>query len=155
MWSSFSERGRRLVFFAQEEAARLGQNVIDIEHIVLGFTDDPESPASRMLANTLGIPLVRIRKEIEKRASRGHDNLGKDMVLSDVAKSVVEDAHRLRTGHKDCSFVGTEHMLLALVQKGEGLGAEVLRELGATPEATLAAFLEAQGLEEPKPEPVL
>src|SRR4051794_35234007 len=116
MWQRFTERARRGVFFGQEEAARLGGNYVGTEHMVLGLVRESDSVAARIL-DRLEIELPRIRAEIERQVTRGHGNLGQDMQLTPRAKRVIdlayEEARQLQN-----NYIGTEHLLLALIREG-------------------------------------
>src|SRR4051812_47847027 len=129
MWQRFTERARRVVFFAQEEAARLGENYVGTEHLLLGLVRESDSVAARIL-DRLGVPLGRIRADIERQVTRGHGNLGQDMQLTPRAKRVIdlayEEARRLNN-----NYIGTEHLLLGLIYEGDGLAARVLVKQGA------------------------
>src|SRR5256885_9859372 len=129
MWQRFTERARRVVFFAQEEAARLGENYVGTEHVLLGLVRENDSVAARIL-DRLGVPLGRIRSDIEKQVTRGHSNLGQDMQLTPRAKRVIdlsyEEARQLNN-----NYIGTEHLLLGLIRDGDGLAGRVLVKLGA------------------------
>jgi hypothetical protein len=133
-WQRFTERARRIVFFAQEEAARLGENYVGSEHLLLGLVRENDSVAARIL-DRLGVPLGRIRSDIERQVTRGHGNLGQDMQLTPRAKRVIDlaydEARQLRN-----NYVGTEHLLLGLIREGDGLAARVLLKLGADLERT-------------------
>src|SRR5438309_6789691 len=125
MWQRFTERARRVVFFAQEEAARLGENYVGTEHLLLGLVRENDSVAARIL-DRLGVPLGRIRSDIERRVTRGHGNLGQAGTraaggqLTPRAKRVIdlasEEARQLNNNH-----IGTEHLLLGLLREGDGL----------------------------------
>jgi ATP-dependent Clp protease ATP-binding subunit ClpC len=129
MWQRFTERARRVVFFAQEEAGRLGENYVSTEHLLLGMTREPDSVACRIL-DRMGISLGRIRSEILRQVTRGDGRLGQDMQLTPRAKKVIDmaydEARRLSN-----NYIGTEHLLLGLIREGEGLGGRVLAMLGA------------------------
>src|SRR5947207_7313758 len=129
MWQRFTERARRIIFFAQEEAARMGENDVGPEHILLGLVCENDSVAARILEH-LGVPLGRIRSEVERQVTRGHGNLGQDMQLMPRAKRVIdlayEEARRLNN-----NYIGTEHLLLGLIREGDGLAARVLVKQGA------------------------
>src|SRR5438445_10684064 len=134
MWQRFPERARRVVFFAQEEAARLGENYVGTEHLLLGLVRESDSVAARIL-DRLGVPLGRIRSDIEKQVTRGHGTLGQDMQLTPRARRVInlaDDEARQLNYH----YVGTEHLLLGLIREGDGLAARVLVKLGANLERT-------------------
>src|SRR5438876_4493095 len=100
MWQRFTERARRVVFFAQEEAARLGENYVGTEHILLGLVRENDSVAARIL-DGLNIPLGRIRSDIERQVTRGHGNLGQDMQLTPRAKRVIDLAYEEARQLKD------------------------------------------------------
>jgi RNA polymerase sigma factor (sigma-70 family) len=134
-WSGFTVRARRLVFFAQEEAARLGENHVGSEHLLLGLLQVPDSAGARILVERLGISLESTRAEIEPRLTRGEGNRGQDMQLTPRVGQIIdfswEEAQLL--GH---DYISTEHLLLGLIREKEGLGGQVLRSLGADLERT-------------------
>src|SRR5262245_49941723 len=134
MWQRFTERARRVVFFAQEEAARLGENYVGTEHLLLGLVRESDSVAARIL-DRLGVPLGRIRADIERQTTRGHGNLGRDMQLTPRAKRVIDLAYE-EARQLNNNFIGTEHLLLGLIHEGDGLAARVLIKLGANLERT-------------------
>src|SRR5207245_1270523 len=92
MWQRFTERARRVVFFAQEEAVRLGENSVGTEHLLLGLVREDDSVAARIL-DRLGVPLGRIRSDIERQVTRGHGNVGQDMQLTPRGKRVIDLAY--------------------------------------------------------------
>src|SRR5881275_92189 len=134
MWQRFTERARRVVFFAQEEAARLGENYVGTEHILLGLVRENDSVAARILAR-LSVPLGDIRADIEKQVTRGHGNLGQDMQLTPRAKRVIDLAYE-EARQLNNNYIGTEHLLLGLIRGGDGLAARVLVKQGADLERT-------------------
>src|SRR6184192_2230127 len=134
MWQRFTERARRVVFFAQEEAARLGENYVGTEHLLLGLVRESDSVAARIL-DRLGVPLGRIRAEIERQVTRGHGNLGQDMQLTPRAKRVIDLAYE-EARQLNNNYIGTEHLLLGLIREGDGLAARVLVKQGADLERT-------------------
>jgi len=134
MWQRFTERARRVVFFAQEEAARLGENYVGTEHLLLGLVRESDSVAARIL-DKLNIPLGRIRADIERQVTRGHGNLGQDMQLTPRAKRVIDLAYE-EARQLNNNYIGTEHLLLGLIREGDGLAARVLIKLGADLERT-------------------
>src|SRR5579871_2592550 len=89
MWQRFTERARRVVFFAQEEAGRLGESYVSTEHLLLGLTRENDSLAARIL-DSMGVSLGRIRSEIERQVTRGDGRLGQDMQLTPRAKRVID-----------------------------------------------------------------
>src|SRR5262245_61532238 len=134
MWQRFTERARRVVFFAQEEAARLGENYVGTEHLLLGLVRESDSVAARIL-DRLGAPLGRIRADIERQVTRGHGSLGQDMQLTPRAKRVIDLAYE-EARQLNNNYIGTEHLLLGLIREGDGLAARVLVKQGADLERT-------------------
>ncbi len=128
MWQRFSERARRVVFFAQEEAGRLGENYVSTEHVLLGLVRENDSVAARIL-DAMGVSLGRIRSEIERQVTRGDGRLGQDMQLTPRAKRVIDLAYD-EARQLSNNYIGTEHLLLGLVREGEGLAGRVLIKLG-------------------------
>src|SRR5437588_4317766 len=134
MWQRFTERARRVVFFAQEEAGRLGENYVSTEHLLLGLVRDEKCVSSRIL-DQMGVSLGRIRIEIERQVQRGDGRLGQDMQLTPRGKRVIDlayDEARQLTNN----YIGTEHLLLGLIREGEGLAGRVLAKLGVELERT-------------------
>src|SRR2546427_2197269 len=129
MWQRFTERARRVVFFAQEEAGRLGENYVSTEHLLLGLVRENDSVAARIL-DRLGVSLGRIRSEIERQVTRGDGRLGQDMQLTPRAKRVIDLAYD-EARQLNNNYIGTEHLLLGLIREGEGLAGRVLAKLGA------------------------
>src|ERR1700738_5342984 len=129
MWQRFTERTRRVVFFAQEEAGRLGENYVSTEHLLLGLVRENDSVAARIL-DRMGVSLGRIRSEIERQVTRGDGRLGQDMQLTPRAKRVIDLAYD-EARQLNNNYIGTEHLLLGLIREGDGLGARVLVKQGA------------------------
>lgn len=142
MWQRFTERARRVVFFAQEEAAQLGENYVGTEHLLLGLVRESDSVAAKIL-DFMGIPLGRIRSDIERQVTRGHGNLGQDMQLTPRAKRIIDLAYE-EARQLNNNYIGTEHMLLGMVREGDGLAARVLVKLGADLERTRGVVVEWQ-----------
>src|SRR5438270_81598 len=138
MWQRFTERARRVVFFAQEEAARFGENYVGTEHMLLGLVREEDSVAGRILIERLGISLSSIRSTTEKQVTRGPGCEGQEMQLTPRAKRTVDEAYGEALRLKN-NYIGTEHLLLGLIVEEEGLGGRVLRELGASLEGARAA----------------
>ncbi len=129
MYSRFTARAQRVMVLAQEEARRLGHNNVGTEHILLGLTAEGEGVAAKAL-QTMGINLDKVRAEVENVIGRGEGGPVSQMQFTPRAKRVVElafeEARMLNT-----PFLGTEHLLLGLIREGEGVAAQVLRNLGA------------------------
>src|ERR1700733_8484888 len=134
MWQRFTERARRVVFFAQEEAGRLGENYVSTEHLLLGLVRENDSVAARIL-DRIGVSLGRIRSEIERQVTRGDGRLGQDMQLTPRAKRVIDLAYD-EARQLSNNYIGTEHLLLGLIREGEGLAGRVLAKLGVELERT-------------------
>src|ERR1051325_699906 len=134
MWQRFTERARRVVFFAQEEAGRLGENYVSTEHLLLGLVRENDSVAARIL-DRIGVSLGRIRSEIERQVARGDGRLGQDMQLTPRAKRVIDLSYdEARNFNND--YIGTEHLLLGLIRESEGLAGRILDKLGIRLEPT-------------------
>jgi ATP-dependent Clp protease ATP-binding subunit ClpC len=142
MWQRFTERARRVVFFAQEEAGRLGENYVSTEHLLLGLVRENDSVAARIL-DRLGVSLGRIRSEIERQVTRGDGRLGQDMQLTPRAKRVIDLAYD-EARQLNNNYIGTEHLLLGLIREGEGLAGRVLAKLGVDLERTRREVLALQ-----------
>jgi ATP-dependent Clp protease ATP-binding subunit ClpC len=134
MWQRFTERARRVVFFAQEEAGRLGENYVSTEHLLLGLVRENDSVAARIL-DRMGVSLGRIRSEIERQVTRGDGRLGQDMQLTPRAKRVIDLAYD-EARQLNNNYIGTEHLLLGLIREGEGLAGRVLAKLSVELERT-------------------
>ena len=129
MFERFTERARKVVYLAQQEAARLGHNVVGTEHLLLGLVSEGESVAAKAL-ESMGISLEQIRQEVERIIGAGETNPFGEIPFTPRAKRVLELAvdEGRQLGH---NYVGTEHILLGLIREGEGVAAQVLKNLGA------------------------
>ena len=131
-FDKFTERARKVLALAQEEARRFNHNYIGTEHILLGLVREEEGMAARVLSN-LGIGLNKVRAAVEFIIGRGEESAQGDVGLTPRAKRVIElavDEARF-LGHQ---YIGTEHILLGLLREGEGVAAGVLESLGVTVE---------------------
>jgi ATP-dependent Clp protease ATP-binding subunit ClpC len=142
MWQRFTERARKVVFYAQEEAGRLGENYVSTEHLLLGLVRENDSVAARIL-DRIGVSLGRIRSEIERQVSRGDGRLGQDMQLTPRAKRVIDLAYD-EARQLNNNYIGTEHLLLGLIREGEGLAGRVLSKLGVDLERTRREVMHLQ-----------
>ncbi|MDD5313023.1 MAG: ATP-dependent Clp protease ATP-binding subunit [Dehalococcoidia bacterium] len=134
-FEKFSERARRALTRAQEEAQHFGHNYIDTEHILLGLIAEEDSVASQVLAN-LGVSVSKVRSAVEFIVGRGgRPNTG-EVGLTPRAKKVIELAvdEARRLNH---SYIGTEHLLLGLLREREGSAAGVLESFGVTLERVI------------------
>src|SRR5207244_2716842 len=142
MWQRFTERARRIVFFAQEEAGRWGENYVGTEHLLLGMLREPDAVSGRILVG-LGFDLDHIREVCESQLNPGDGNLGKDMQLTPRAKMVIDLAYD-EARQLDNNYIGTEHLLLGLIREGEGLAGQVLAQVGVELEPVREALKELQ-----------
>ena len=142
MWQRFTERARRVIFFAQEEAGRLGENFVTTEHLLLGLVRENDSVAARILER-MGVSLNRIRAEVERQVTRGDGRLGQDMQLTPRAKRVIDLAYD-EARQLNNNYIGTEHLLLGLIREGEGLAARILAKLGVDIERTRREVMSLQ-----------
>jgi len=129
MFERFTDRARRVVVLAQEEARLLNHNYIGTEHILLGLLQEHEGAAARAL-ESLGISLDVVRVEVEAIIGAGQTAPSGHVPFTPRAKKVLELSLReaLKLNH---NYIGTEHILLGLVREGEGVAAQVLVKLGA------------------------
>ncbi|MBK7124861.1 MAG: ATP-dependent Clp protease ATP-binding subunit [Dehalococcoidia bacterium] len=135
-FDKFTERARRVLTLAQEEAHRFNHNYIGTEHILLGLVREGDGVAAKVLAN-LGVELNKVRSAVEFIIGRGDRTVLGEIGLTPRAKKVIElavdEARRLTH-----SYIGTEHLLLGLVREGEGIAAGVLESLGVNLERVRA-----------------
>ncbi len=129
-FDKFTERARKVLNLAQEEAHRFNHNYIGTEHILLGLVREGEGVAARVLGN-LGVELHKVRSAVEFIIGRGEKMVLGDIGLTPHAKKVVELAidEAQRLNHH---YIGTEHILLGLVREGEGIAAGVLESMGVS-----------------------
>src|SRR5437764_366732 len=129
MFERFTDRARRVVVLAQEEARMLNHNYIGTEHILLGLIHEGEGVAAKAL-ESLGISLEAVRQQVEEIIGQGQAAPTGHMPFTPRAKKVLELSLReaLQLGH---NYIGTEHILLGLIREGEGVAAQVLQKLGA------------------------
>ena len=130
MFERFTERARRVLTLAQEEAHRFNHHYIGTEHILLGLVAEAEGVGARVLQN-LGVQLSQVRQQVEFLIGRGESVTMGELRLTPRAKRVLrlatDEARRLRH-----HYIGTEHLLLGLVGEGEGIAARVLESLGVS-----------------------
>jgi ATP-dependent Clp protease ATP-binding subunit ClpC len=124
----FTERARKVLTLAQEEAQRFNHNYIGTEHLLLGLVREGDGVAAKVLSN-LGVDLTKVRSAVEFIIGRGDRPTSGEIGLTPRAKKVIELAvdEARRLGHH---YIGTEHLLLGLIREGEGIAAGVLESLG-------------------------
>jgi ATP-dependent Clp protease ATP-binding subunit ClpC len=129
LFERFTDRARRVVVLAQEEARLLNHNYIGTEHILLGLIHEGEGVAAKAL-ESLGISLEAVRNQVEEIIGQGGSSPSGHIPFTPRAKKVLELSLReaLQLGH---NYIGTEHILLGLIREGEGVAAQVLVKLGA------------------------
>ncbi len=145
MFERFTERARRVIILAQEEAKRLNHSAVGTEHILLGIIREGEGVASKVL-ESLNISPERVRAEIESAIGRGERAPYEEVAFTPRAKKVLELAldEARRLGH---NYIGTEHLLLGLIREGEGVAARVLEAMGADLERVRAQVVYLLGEE--------
>jgi ATP-dependent Clp protease ATP-binding subunit ClpC len=129
VFERFTDRARRVVVLAQEEARMLNHDYIGTEHILLGLVRERDGVAARAL-DSLNIKLGAVRREVEDVIGQGQAAPRGHIPFTPRAKKVLELSLReaLQLGH---NYIGTEHILLGLIREGEGVAAQVLQKLGA------------------------
>jgi len=129
MFEKFTDKARRVVVLAQEEAKLLNHNYIGTEHILLGLIHEGEGVAAKAL-ESLNISLEQVREQVQEIIGQGQQAPSGHIPFTPRAKKVLELSLReaLQLGH---SYIGTEHLLLGLIREGEGVAAQVLTKLGA------------------------
>src|SRR5690625_4953751 len=130
MFERFTDRARRVVVLAQEEARMLNHNYIGTEHILLGLIHEGDGVAAKAL-ESLNISLEAVRAQVQEIIGEGQQAPTGHIPFTPRAKKVLELSLReaLQLGH---NYIGTEHILLGLIREGEGIAAQVLTKLGAT-----------------------
>ena len=128
MWQRFTERARKVVFYAQQEAQKTGEGYVSTEHLLLGITSESDCSAARVL-DKLGVNLRKLRSEIEQELPSGEGTKSQEMTLTPRAKHVMDlaydEAQKLTN-----NYIGTEHLLLGLIREESGLSGRVLKNLG-------------------------
>jgi len=129
MFERFTDRARRVVVLAQEEARMLNHNYVGTEHILLGLIHEGDGVAAKAL-ESLGISLEAVRAQVEEIIGQGQQIPSGHIPFTPRAKKVMELSLReaLQLGH---DYIGTEHILLGLIREGDGVAAQVLIRLGA------------------------
>ncbi len=140
MFERFTEKARRVVIYAQEEARMLNQNYIGTEHLLLGLIREQDGIAAKAL-ESLNISLEDVHQQVEELIGRGTYVPNGHIPFTPRAKKVLELSLReaLQLGH---NYIGTEHVLLGLIREGEGVAAQVLLNLGADLEKVRSAVIQ-------------
>jgi ATP-dependent Clp protease ATP-binding subunit ClpC len=129
LFERFTDRAKRVMVLAQEEARMLNHNYIGTEHMLLGLIHEGDGVAAKAL-ETLNISLEAVRRQVEEAIGQGQAAPTGHIPFTPRAKKVVELSLResLQLHH---DYIGTEHILLGLIREGDGVAAEILRKLGA------------------------
>ncbi len=130
MWEKFTERAKRVIFFAQEEAGKLGENNVLSEHLLLGLLREKNSIATITLED-LKIDPEQLRETVKGQTPPGNGKIGQDMQLSPRSKKVIDRAYE-EARFLDNNYIGTEHLLLGLIREKEGTAGKVLTTSGAS-----------------------
>ena len=151
-FEKFSERARRVLSYAQEEAQRFEDNYIGTEHVLLGLVRETEGVAARVLIN-LGVELDKIKSAVEFIIERQEKGSSKEIGLTPTSKKVIELAvdEARRLGHH---YIGTEHLLIGLMREGDGVAAGVLESLGINLDKLREETNRVLVQRTPKPKPV-
>jgi len=128
MWVRFTERARRMVFFAQEEADSLGENHVATEHLLLGLLREDDHLAARVLKRMRIYPRT-VHDELLRRVKPGTGKADTNKQLASDAKGVIELSYD-EAGRLSNNYIGTEHLLLGMIREAAGLAGCVLRDLG-------------------------
>jgi ATP-dependent Clp protease ATP-binding subunit ClpC len=149
MFERYTDRARRVVVLAQEEARRLNHNYIGTEHILLGLIDEGEGIAARAL-ESLGISLDAVRQQVEEIIGQGQHAPSGHFPFTQRAKKVLELSLReaVQLGH---NYIGTEHILLGLIREGHGVAALVLVKLGADLNRVRQQVVQLISAQQPQP----
>ncbi len=147
-FEKFTERARKVLSLAQEEAQRFNHNYIGTEHLLLGLVREGDGVAAKVLAN-LGVELQKVRSAVEFIIGRGDRIVLGEIGLTPRSKKVIELAvdEARRLNHH---YIGTEHLLLGLVREGEGIAAGVLESLGINLEKVRIETIRILGLPVPE-----
>jgi ATP-dependent Clp protease ATP-binding subunit ClpC len=158
MFERFTERARRVVVLAQEESRLLGHNYIGTEHLLLGLLAEQEGVAARAL-ESLNVTLTAAREQVIEIIGPGQQQQHGHIPFTPRAKKILELSLReaLTTGSE---VIDTQHLLLGLIDEGDGVGAQILQRLGATTQAVREAVTTladsepaAEATEAPGPQP--
>ncbi len=148
-FEKFTDRARKVLTLAQEEAQRFNHNYIGTEHLLLGLVRENDGVAAKVLAN-MGVQLSKVRSAVEFIIGRGESMVTSDLGLTPRAKKVLELAidEARRLNHH---YIGTEHLLLGLVREGEGIAAGVLESLGVNLERVRTQVMQIVSQAPPQP----
>jgi ATP-dependent Clp protease ATP-binding subunit ClpA len=150
MFERFTERSRRVVVLAQEEARMLDHNYIGTEHLLLGLIHEGDGIAAQAIEST-GLTLDAARAEVERMIGRGGSAPSGHIPFTPRAKKVLELALREALALKK-SYIGPEHILLGLIREGDGVGAQIIERLAAPLQVLRAQVIEFAAAETTEPD---
>jgi dihydroneopterin aldolase len=150
MFERFTERARKVVVLAQEEARRFGHGYIGTEHLLLGLLREDEGVAARALKR-LNVTLRGAREQLESIVGYGEEDAGAQAPFTPRSKKVLELALReaMQLGH---NYIGTEHILLGLARESEGVASQMLSSMGVTADGVREQVIRMLGGEQPRRE---
>jgi ATP-dependent Clp protease ATP-binding subunit ClpC len=148
MFERFTDRARRVVVLAQEEARMLDHNYTGTEHILLGLISEGDGVAARVI-RSLGLTLEAARDQVEQIIGRGEELPSGHIPFTPRAKKVLELSLREALALKK-SYIGTEHILLGLVREGDGVGAQILERVAAPSSVIRENVIELADAEPPE-----
>lgn len=149
MWQRFTERARKVVFYAQEEAQRFGEGYVSAEHLLLGLLRDEGCVGCQVLGR-LDKNVNAVVAEVEKQLPLGEARPSRDMTLTPRAKRVIDLAYD-EARNLGNNFIGTEHLLLGLIREGEGLVSRAIAKFGLDLEDVR---IEVQAIQNGEPAPI-
>jgi ATP-dependent Clp protease ATP-binding subunit ClpC len=150
MFERFTERARRVVVLAQEEARMLDHNYIGTEHILLGLIHEGEGVAARVIGS-MGLTVEAARDQVEQMIGRGGAEPSGHIPFTPRAKKVLELSLR-EALELDKSYIGTEHILLGLIREGHGVGARILEQFAGPLPTVREAVIELSDSEPQEPD---
>lgn len=142
MWQRFTERARKAVTYAQEDAEKWGADFIGPEHLLLGLVRESDNMAGRVL-DRLGVSGEVVREGVQTHLQPEEHGQGQDMQLTPAAKKIIDFAYE-EAKHLQNNYIGAEHLLLGMLREPKGIAQDVLRELGVTLEAAREAVRQLQ-----------
>ena len=151
MWQRFTERARKVVFYAQEEAQRFGEGFVSTEHLLLGILREEDNVATRVLV-ALGFTPDGVRTALKERMPNADPKPSVDMTLTPRAKRVIDLGYDEARGLRN-DYIGTEHLLLGLIKEADGVAGRVLSELGVVLADARRETEAIQRLESARPRP--
>ena len=142
MWQRFTERARKTIFYAQEEAQRFQTNLVSTGPVLLGLIRETDSLAVRVLS-VLRVSIAELKTEVESMMVKGAESPASDMTLSHSSKKVIDHAYAEARDLIN-NYIGTEHLLLGLIAQKESLSGRAFAKLGVDLDAAREAVKKVQ-----------